>query len=73
MCSVHVASSYHAAFLTQLVGMHECCMGYAQIFMENEAFAASDWNVLVSLISNKTQSCPVKKKTKCDSETTSIK
>ena len=39
MCSVHVASSYHAAFLTQLVGMHECCTSYAQIFVENEAFA----------------------------------
>lgn len=39
MRSVHVASSYHAAFLTQLVGMHECCTVYTQIFMENEAFA----------------------------------
>lgn len=39
MCDGHVVSSYHAAFLTQLVGMHECCTCYAQIFMEDEAFA----------------------------------
>lgn len=39
MCGGHVASSYHAAFLTQLVGMHERCVCDAQIFMGNEAFA----------------------------------
>lgn len=62
-----MASSYHAAFLTQLVGMRECCMCYAQIFTEKEAFAlltGTSWLHFLLV-----RSCPMKMQQKYDSET----